>query len=155
MPDGASASTNSSTTAQAAVRLGDTIRLFKEERRAGVKLPAPLPPQAISASVEKPMAERRSAHTASVRRSPGWRAWIVVLTMALAGATLAEVICHEDHAVDQDCAVCQLRHQAAAESSESPQVGCTDVPEPIEPADDGGWIASDHERRLPARGPPA
>ena len=31
MPDGASASTNSSTTAEAAVRFDDAIRLFKKE----------------------------------------------------------------------------------------------------------------------------
>ncbi|MCY4027506.1 MAG: hypothetical protein OXH75_14505 [Acidobacteria bacterium] len=101
------------------------------------------------------MAERLSAHPGFVRRSSGWRAWVVVLTMALAGATVAEVICHEDHAVDQDCAVCQLRHQPAAELSVAPQVGFAGVPAPHEPAADGEWIASGHSRRLPARGPPA
>ena len=101
------------------------------------------------------MAEGRPAPTGLLRRCAAGRAWIVVLALALAGATVAEVICHEDHAADQDCAVCELRHHPASEPSDSPQVGCTDVPEPIEPADDGGWIASDHHRRLPARGPPA
>ena len=101
------------------------------------------------------MAEGRPAPTGFLRRCAGWRAWIVVLALALAGAAVAEVICHEEHAVDQDCAVCQLRHQPAADLSGSPQIGFSDVPAPHEPAADGGWIASGHFRRLPARGPPA
>ena len=94
-------------------------------------------------------------HTGLARRSVGWRTWIVALTIALAGVTVAEVICHEEHAVDQDCAVCQLRHQPAADLSGSPQIGIAGVPAPHEPEVDGGWIAPGHSPRLPARGPPA
>ncbi|MCY4661577.1 MAG: hypothetical protein OXF93_17500 [Acidobacteria bacterium] len=94
-------------------------------------------------------------HTGVASHSAGWRTWIVALTIALAGVTVVAAICHEEHAADQDCAVCQLRHQPAAAPSAFLQVGFVDVPEPIEPADDGGWIASGHSRRLPARGPPA
>ena len=93
-------------------------------------------------------------HT-GLTRGPGWRAWIVGLALALAGATAAAAICHEEHATDQDCAVCQLRHQPVAESSGSLQIGFADVPQPLEQAVDGGWIASGHFRRLPARAPPA
>ena len=89
------------------------------------------------------------------RRGSGWRTWIVALAMFVTGATAAEAIWHEEHGVDQDCAVCQLRHQPAAEPSAFLHVGYTDVAEPIEPADDGGWTAPGHFRRLPARGPPA
>ena len=96
-----------------------------------------------------------SVHTGLARRSIGWRTWIVALTIALAGVTVAEVICHEEHAVDQDCAVCQLRHQPAAAPSGSPQIGFAGVPAPHEPAVDGGWITPGHSSRLPARGPPA
>ena len=88
-------------------------------------------------------------------RGSGWRTWVVVLAMVLAGATFVAAICHEEHAADQDCAVCQLRHQPAAELSESVQVGFSDVPEPLEQADDGVWPASGHSHRLSARGPPA
>lgn len=101
------------------------------------------------------MVERVSVYTGLPRRGSGWRTWIVALTIALAGATVAEAICHEEHGVDQDCAVCQLRHQLAAETSAFLQIGYADVAEPIEPADDGGWIAPDRFFRLPARGPPA
>ena len=100
------------------------------------------------------MVQRGHAHAEFARRSRGWRAWIVVLVMAVAGAA-AEVLCHEEHAADQHCAVCQLRHQPAAELSGSLQIGFADVAEPLEQAPDGDWIASGHSRRLPARGPPA
>ena len=95
------------------------------------------------------------AHAGLARCRRGWRAWIVVLVMAVAGAAAAEVFCQEEHAADQQCAVCQLRHQSAAELSGSLQIGFADVAEPLELAPDGAWIASGHSRRLPARGPPA
>ena len=75
--------------------------------------------------------------------------------MAVAGAAAAEVFCHEEHAADQHCAVCQLRHQPAAELSGSLQIGLANVAERLEQAPDGDWIASGHSLRLPARGPPA
>ena len=96
-----------------------------------------------------------SVHAGLARRSAGWRTWIVALTIALAGVTVAEVFCHEEHAGDQDCAVCLLRHQPAADLSGSPEIGFAGVSAPHEPAVDAGWIASGHSRRLPPRGPPA
>ena len=89
------------------------------------------------------------------RHGPGWRAWVVVLAMAVAGAAAAEVFCHEEHAADQRCAVCQLPHQPAAEPSGSSQIGIADVAEPLDQAARGEWLASGHFRRLSARGPPA
>ena len=94
-------------------------------------------------------------HARLAARGSGWRAWIVFLALVLAGATAVEAICHEDHAADQDCAVCQLRHQPAAEPSVSVQIRFADVPQPLEQIAAGGWIASGHLRRLPARAPPA
>lgn len=75
--------------------------------------------------------------------------------MAVAGAAAVEVLCHEEHAADQHCAVCQLRHQPAAELSPSLQIGFADAARPLEQAAGGEWIASGHSRPLPARGPPA
>jgi len=101
------------------------------------------------------MVRKGRAHTGLARRSRDWRAWILVLVMAVAGAAAAEVFCHEEHAADQHCAVCQLRHQSDAELSGSLLIGFADVAELLDPALDGEWIASGHSRRLPARGPPA
>ena len=101
------------------------------------------------------MVRRERAHPELARRSLDWSAWIVVLVMAVAGAAAAEVFCHEEHVTDQHCAVCQLRHQPAAELSGSLPIGFADVAGPLEQAPDGEWIASGHSRRLPARGPPA
>ena len=101
------------------------------------------------------MAEREPVHAGLAARSSGWRAWSVFLALVLAGATAAAAVCHEEHAADQDCAVCQLRHQPAAELSGSPQIGFADVPEPLVQVVASGWIASGHFRRLPARAPPA
>ena len=94
-------------------------------------------------------------HTGLARRSPGWRAWIAVLVIALVGATSAAAVWHEEHAGDQDCAVCQLRHQPAAELSGFLRIGPADAAEPLEQASHTGWIASGHSHRLPARAPPA
>ena len=54
-------------------------------------------------------------HAGLARRSPGWRAWIVILAVALVGAASVATVWHGDHAGDQDCAVCQLRHQREPE----------------------------------------
>ena len=94
-------------------------------------------------------------HTGLARRSLGWRIWIAVLAIALVGATSTAAVWHEEHAADQDCAVCQLRHQPAAQLSASVQIGFADTPEPLEQAPAAGWITSNHFRRLPARAPPA
>ncbi len=94
-------------------------------------------------------------HSGFARRGSGSRAWIVVLAMAVAGAAAAEVFCHEEHAADERCAVCQLPYQPAAGLSGSLPIGLAEVAEPLERAADGEWTASPHCRRLPARGPPA
>ena len=124
-------------------------------RRRPVAVSPPLPPGSVSASVEDSMVTGGPMHTGLARRSPGWRVWIAILAIALVGATSAAATWHEEHATDQDCAVCQLRHQPAAQLSGSLHVGLTDVPEPLEQAPAAGWIASGHTRRLPARAPPA
>ena len=94
-------------------------------------------------------------HAGPARLGSGWRAWIVVLALAIAGATVAAALCLEEHAVDHDCVACQLRHQPAAELSGSLQVSFSDVSAPLEQADDSGWFPSGHSRSLSARAPPA
>lgn len=94
-------------------------------------------------------------HTGLARRSPGWRVWIAALAIALVGAASAATAWHGDHAGDQHCAVCQLRHQPVAELSGDLQIGPADVAERLEPLPRGGCTASDRPSRLPARAPPA
>ncbi len=100
------------------------------------------------------MFKRGSVHTGLAQRGSGRRIWIAALAMLLAGVTVAAAICHEEHAADQDCAVCQLRHQAAAELSGPLQVEYRDLAAPIAPVDAVGWIVPGHFRRVSARGPP-
>jgi len=101
------------------------------------------------------MARRGSQHAGAARLGSGWRTWIIVLALAVAGATIAAAICHEEHAAGHDCVTCQLQHQPAAELSGSLQIGFSDLSAPLEQTGDGGWIASGHFRSLSARAPPA
>ena len=94
-------------------------------------------------------------HSGLARCSLGWRTAIVTLAIALVGATSAAAVWHEEHAGEQDCAVCQLRHQPAAEPSAAVQIGLADAPEPLVQAPVAGWIESGHFSRLPTRAPPA
>ena len=94
-------------------------------------------------------------HTGPARRSLGWRNWIAVLAIALVGATSTAAVWHEEHAGDQECAVCQLRHQPAAELSGFVRIGPVEAPEPLEQAPSAKWLASGHLTSLPARAPPA
>ncbi len=94
-------------------------------------------------------------HTGLARRSPGWRVSIAALAIALVGAASAATAWHGDHAGDQDCAVCQLRHQPVAELSGDLEIGPAEVAERLEPLPRDRWAASGHPSRLPARAPPA
>ena len=92
------------------------------------------------------------------RRGPGWRAWIAVLAIALVGAASTAAAWHEEQIGDQDCqdcVVCQLRHQAADETSGSLPVEPVDAPRPFEQQPPAEWVETGHFRRLPARAPPA
>ena len=80
---------------------------------------------------------------------------IAALAIALVGATSGTAVWHEEHAGDQDCAVCQLRHQPAADLTVSIQIVPVDTPELLVPVPHAGWVASGHISRLPARAPPA
>ena len=94
-------------------------------------------------------------HTGLAGRSLGWRVWIAALAIALVGAASAATAWHGDHAGDQECAVCQLRHQPVAELPGDPEIGPAAVAERLEPLPRGGWTASDRRSRFPARAPPA
>ncbi|MCE2515617.1 MAG: hypothetical protein J4F37_11500 [Acidobacteria bacterium] len=90
-----------------------------------------------------------------LQRRRGWRIWIAVLAIALVGATSAAAVWHEEHAGDQDCAVCQLRHEPAAALFGSYQFEPAHTSEPMARAPLARGVASGHDLHLPARAPPA
>ena len=89
------------------------------------------------------------------QRGRGWRIWIAVLAIALVGAASAAAAWHEEHAGDTDCAVCQLRHQAADTLPGSFEFEPADIPEPPARSPRRGAVAAGHARLLPPRAPPA
>ena len=101
------------------------------------------------------MIQESRGRTAAMLRNRGWLAWVFVLAVAVAGGVTDEIFCHEEHATDRQCAVCQLPQQPAAETSDSLQIEFVDVAEPLETATDGESITSGYSRGLSARGPPA
>ena len=94
-------------------------------------------------------------HSGFTRRGPDWRAWIACLAILLIGATSASTIWHGEHGADQDCTVCHLRHQPAANLSAAPQIGPAGTPEPLKRFFAVEWVGSDHGSSVPARAPPA
>ena len=56
----------------------------------------------------------RDAHSSNRLK---WRHWGIVLAIVLVGTTSVLTLWHVDHGVDQDCTVCQSRHQPAADFS--------------------------------------
>ena len=94
-------------------------------------------------------------HAGVVRRSLGWRGWIAVAAVALAGAAVAAPIQHGDHGTDPDCTVCQLRHQPAADLSGHPVIGPAADAELLDQLPLNRRIPADRFSRLPARDPPA
>ena len=90
-----------------------------------------------------------------LRRGRGWRIRIAALALALVAATSVAAVWHEAHAGDQECAVCQLRHQPAATSPGSLQIEPATTSEPAARNVHDRAVTLAHARRLPARAPPA
>ena len=94
-------------------------------------------------------------HKGFTRRGLDWRAWIVVLVVGLIGATSAWTVWHEEHGPDQDCTVCQLRHQTVADLSGAPPVRSVDTSAPVSAIPFVARMASDLRSQTPVRAPPA
>ena len=94
-------------------------------------------------------------HDTSTRRGIDWRTLVVVAALALVGATSTSTLWHGEHGADQDCAVCQLRQQSAADISAGPVVGRTLVPRPLVLASVAHGAAAELDSLVPARAPPA
>ena len=93
-------------------------------------------------------------HGGWTRREPRWRAWIVVLAIALIGAASASAVWHGSHDAGEDCAVCQLRHDAAADLVAAPRSAPADASARVAPPSTARWNASQHDSPVPARAPP-
>lgn len=94
-------------------------------------------------------------HEGFTRRGPDWRTWIVILTVALIGATSTAPAWHGEHHADHNCVVCQLRQHTAADLTEVPQVRPLASAESIKTAPPFSWISSDDGYQIPPRAPPA
>ena len=93
-------------------------------------------------------------HAAAGRSRSGWRVAIAALAIALIGAASAAAGWHEEHAGEQDCAVCHFGCQPAADLADSISVGPAARPAAFAPELRAGWSAPGRFSRLPARGPP-
>ena len=97
---------------------------------------------------------RAFIHDRFARRRSGWRSWIVILAVALIGAASTSTIWHGEHGADQDCAVCQLRHQPLADLSAAIQIGPAESPEPSIQSPVREWVPTHQGSQIPARAPP-
>ena len=100
------------------------------------------------------MATGDFVHAAAGRSLSGWRVPIAALVIALIGAVSTAVGWHEEHAGEQDCAVCQFGRQPAADLAGSISVGPASRPAAFAPEIRAGWSAPDRFSHLPARAPP-
>ena len=93
-------------------------------------------------------------HGGCTRREPHWRAWIAVLAIALFGAASAPAVWHGSHDEGEDCAVCQLRHDTAADLVAAPRSVPAAASARVAPPSTARWNASQHDSPVPARAPP-
>ena len=93
-------------------------------------------------------------HGGCTGRKPRWRAWIVVLAIALLGAASASAVWHGSHDAGEDCAVCQLRHDTVADFVAAPRSVPAAAPTRVAPPSAVRWNASQRASQVPARAPP-
>ena len=94
-------------------------------------------------------------HGGCTRREPRWRAWIVVLAIALLGVASASAVWHGPHdECEEDCAVCQLRRDLVADLVAAPRSVPAAAPARVAPPSTARWNASQHDSSVPARAPP-
>ena len=93
-------------------------------------------------------------HGGSTRREPRWRARIVVLAIALIGVASTSAVWHGSHDAGENCAVCQLRQDTAADLVAAPRSAPADAPVRIASPSTTRSNASQHDSPVPVRGPP-
>ena len=94
-------------------------------------------------------------HVGLERRGRAWHTAIVILAIALLGVASTAGFSHVSHGADQDCAVCQLRHQPANTLIETPLVGPADWTQSTVLFDRIDQTVFHYGHEDPTRGPPA
>ena len=89
------------------------------------------------------------------RFGPRCPIWIVVLVVALVGATSASTVWHRDHGTDKGCVVCQLRYHSVADLAGAPRIRPHVTPEPVAASGFVVGIAHHSRSSIPTRAPPA
>ncbi len=84
-----------------------------------------------------------------------FRSLTVVLVVAVVTVASIAGPLHPGHGSDQDCTICQLRHQAANTLTATPLLSPVDWTESPILAHSTDTITSRYERNAPTRGPPA
>ncbi len=84
-----------------------------------------------------------------------FRSLTVVLVVAVVTVGSIAGPLHPGHGSDQDCTICQLRHQAANTLTATPLLSPVDWTESPILAHSTDTITSRYERNAPTRGPPA
>ena len=84
-----------------------------------------------------------------------FRSLTVVLVVALITVASIARPLHPDHGSDQDCAICQLRHQAVNTLTATPLLSPVDWTESPILVHSTDTITSHYGQNDPARGPPA
>ncbi len=84
-----------------------------------------------------------------------FRSLTVVLVVSVVTVASIAGPLHPGHGSDQDCTICQLRHQAANTLTATPLLSPVDWTESPILAHSTDTITSRYERNAPTRGPPA
>ncbi|MBV04553.1 MAG: hypothetical protein CL474_00975 [Acidobacteria bacterium] len=84
-----------------------------------------------------------------------FRSLTVVLVVAVVAVASIAGPLHPDHGSDQDCAICQLRHQAVNSLTATPLLSPADWTESPILVHSTDTITSHYGQNDPARGPPA
>ena len=79
---------------------------------------------------------------------------LIIILIVLVGVMATSAIQHAEHTVDQDCVICQLRHQPTTRTSEAPSFVTNYVSNLIEREQAPFLIVFEYEFGVISRAPP-